>query len=71
MLSASSLTDNQPPPPRRSARCPSCGKLTEFTFLGVQRWPARVAEAAGISPVVNLWDCHSCHSTISEPSMQQ
>ncbi len=51
------------------AACPSCGQRGEFLYLGAQHWPERVAKAAGISPVVYLWDCQTCHSTISEQSL--
>lgn len=57
-------------PPERKARCPSCGQQTQFSYSGVQRWPKRVAEAAGINPVVYLWNCQSCQSTISEQNLQ-
>jgi hypothetical protein len=53
----------------RHASCPSCGHHGEFVYLGAQHWPERVAKAAGISPVVYLWDCQSCHSTISEQNL--
>lgn len=56
-------------PHQRQAFCPSCGKLATFTAAGEQRWPARVAAAAGMPEVVQLWLCNHCHSTISEPNL--
>ncbi len=56
-------------PQQRRAFCPSCGKLAVFTAAGEQRWPARVAAAAGMPEVVQLWLCSHCHSTISEPNL--
>jgi hypothetical protein len=48
------------------ARCPSCGRHSVFVYGGEQRWPAKVAIAAGIPPVIGLWHCSKCQSTISE-----
>lgn len=53
----------------RQGQCPSCGKHTSFTYSGEQHWPLRVAQAAGISPVVQLWTCKSCNSTLSETNL--
>jgi hypothetical protein len=46
--------------------CPSCGHTGEFTLLGVQKWPARVAQAAGVPEVVGLYQCACCKTTVSE-----
>lgn len=54
----------------REGRCPSCEKCTSFTYAGEQHWPLRAAQAAGISPVVQLWTCNKCHSTLSESSLR-
>lgn len=51
------------------ARCPSCGQHSTFTYGGEQRWPTRVAHAAGIPIVVSLWHCGMCHSTVTETSI--
>jgi hypothetical protein len=73
MLSVTS-NQNQPPlPPRkqdRYATCPSCGRLTTFSYAGEQHWPLRVAQAVGIDPVVQLWHCNGCHSTLSEQDLR-
>jgi transposase-like protein len=53
----------------REGRCPSCGKKSHFVYSGEQHWPLRVAQAAGISPVVQLWTCKNCHSTLSESNL--
>ena len=55
----------------RIARCPTCQKRTSFVYAGEQRWPERVVEATGIDPVVHLWNCGCCHSTISEGDLIQ
>lgn len=54
----------------RTAYCPSCQTRAQFQYAGEQRWPERVARAAGIDPVVHLWHCGHCHSTISEPELK-
>ena len=48
------------------AFCPSCGQRRLFDFAGEQHWPEKVAEVAGIEPVVRLWHCRTCNSTLSE-----
>jgi hypothetical protein len=58
-------------PTDREAGCPTCGRRTRFSFLGEQRWPLRVAEAAGLeSPVIRLWNCQACNSTVCEHTLQ-
>lgn len=56
----------QPTPPPRSGFCATCGEQTVFVFLGEQRWPAAVAAATGVSPVVHLWTCQACQTTLVE-----
>jgi len=51
------------------AYCPSCGQLAEFTYLGAQRWPQRLVELTGVPPVIYLWICGNCHTTVSEPAV--
>jgi hypothetical protein len=72
MLSTSS--DNSRPSSIRSqqrkGRCPTCGHDVAFHYCGEQRWPAHIAKAAGVDPVVRLWSCNTCNSTISEQSIQ-
>lgn len=57
-------------PQRITASCPSCGCHGEFSHAGEQRWPAKVAAAAGLPPVIQLWLCRSCHSNISETELE-
>lgn len=66
-----SLSNQQPQIESQVACCPSCQKRSRFQFAGEQRWPQRVAQAAGIEPVVRLWNCDRCHTTISENDLKQ
>ena len=50
----------------QQAYCPSCNQRTLFIYGGEQRWPVKVAEAVGIEPVVRLWHCRRCNTTLSE-----
>jgi hypothetical protein len=56
--------------PDREAGCPTCQERTRFSFRGEQRWPLRVAQALGIEPVVRLWNCHNCNTTVSEDALE-
>lgn len=56
--------------PDREAGCPTCHQHGWFSFHGEQRWPLRVALALGVEPVVRLWNCHNCHTTVSEDLLQ-
>jgi hypothetical protein len=47
------------------ADCPSCGSDAGFMFLAEQRWPERVAVKMGITPLVTLWRCLTCDTTIT------
>ena len=51
---------------QRRAQCPSCQQSHLFTYGGEQHWPAKVAHATGVEPVVHLWHCSGCKSTVSE-----
>jgi len=53
----------------RVGLCPTCGEYTQFNFLGEQHWPPRVVEATGMGPVVHLWLCGSCQTTLTETYM--
>lgn len=55
----------------RHAQCPSCGSYSEFTYAGEQRWREEVAKAAGLPPVVKLWHCNACHTTLIGPDLEQ
>ncbi len=54
-----------------TAYCPTCHHRARFSFAGEQRWPRRVAEAAGLDAVVRLWNCGCCHTTVSERELKQ
>lgn len=45
--------------------CEACGATEGFEYLGEQRWPQAVAEVMGISPLVTLWQCPACGTTIT------
>lgn len=62
-------SDASPPHPVE-ASCPSCGSWTLFTWIGVQRWPPRVAAALKTGLSTNLWRCESCLTTVSEVEMK-
>jgi hypothetical protein len=51
--------------------CPSCKTKTPFDLLGVQRWPERVAKAAGLPEEQTVWQCRHCHTTLMEYSILQ
>ncbi len=71
-----SISPNQKHPtvppgkPDRHATCPSCGCETNFSHAGEQHWPVPVAQAVGVDPIVQLWNCQGCHSTLSEQDLQ-
>ena len=54
----------------RQGYCPTCGHHTEFIFLGVQRWPARLVELTGCPPETTLFTCAACKTTVSETDIQ-
>jgi hypothetical protein len=58
------------PLPERRAYCPSCGCTAYFSYAGEQHWPLKVARIAGVDPVVHLWNCEACHTTLSEQELQ-
>jgi len=45
--------------------CPTCKGRTGFKFLGEQRWPERLVKKMGVGPVVTLWRCQDCDTTIT------
>jgi hypothetical protein len=53
----------------QTAICPTCGDHTQFTLCGIQEWPARVAEAAGLPSVMSVWSCDSCDTTLLESNL--
>ena len=53
----------------RTAVCPACGNQTELSLCGVQEWPARVAEAAGLPTTMSVWNCTACETTLLEPNL--
>jgi hypothetical protein len=50
--------------------CPTCRQETRFQYLGEQRYPERVAQKLNINPVVMLWRCENCHTTMSENELE-
>jgi hypothetical protein len=50
--------------------CPTCGNHTEFVFLGVQHWPARLVELTGCPAETILFTCKACNTTVSENDIQ-
>jgi hypothetical protein len=52
------------------ARCPTCDAHTTFIYLGEQHYPERVARAAGMTPVVHVWRCHDCQTTLVTPDVE-
>ena len=54
----------------REGFCPTCGNHTEFIFLGVQRWPARLVELTGCPPETALFTCAHCKTTVSENDIE-
>lgn len=63
--------ENEQTPSVVTARCPSCGRVSQFRQIGAQEWPEAVARQAGLPPVVRLYLCGVCQSTISEQNLQQ
>lgn len=54
-----------------SAVCPSCKQRGHFFHAGDQKVPERVAKKMGLDePVIPLWHCPNCKSTISEPDLK-
>lgn len=70
MMATHRDTHNPAWQPDREAGCPTCHRRAWFSFQGEQRWPLRVAQALGVEPVVRLWNCHHCHTTVSEDLLQ-
>ena len=54
----------------QTALCPTCGDHSEFTLCGIQEWPQRVAEAAGLPRIMSVWQCQSCDTTLLEPNLK-
>ncbi|MDX2074946.1 MAG: hypothetical protein SFZ02_00825 [bacterium] len=46
--------------------CPSCHNTSNFTYIGTQIWPLRVAQKLGIPQQTALWRCEICHTTITK-----
>jgi hypothetical protein len=53
----------------RTAVCPTCGDSSQFTLCGIQEWPPRVAEAAGMPTTMSVWSCDSCETTLLEANL--
>jgi hypothetical protein len=54
----------------REVYCESCHGIMGFIYIGEQHWPLKVAEAIGIAPVVQVWECSHCHTTVLEPEFK-
>ncbi len=65
------LNPNQMTLEARVASCPTCQTRTRFSYAGEQHWPERVVRATGIAPVVRLWHCGRCRTTVSEYELTQ
>jgi hypothetical protein len=66
------LKEHQPTkmPSYRIARCPNCDRHSSFTYLGGQHWSERVAKATAMTPLVHLWRCDHCQTTIATPDVE-
>jgi ribosomal protein L37AE/L43A len=49
--------------------CPSCKTDTHFTWLGIQRWPEKVALSAGLPRKQTMWQCDNCVTSVMEESI--
>lgn len=49
----------------RCAVCPSCNGTVTFTHIGDQHWPEHIVRARGIAPVMSLWVCGQCDTTVT------
>lgn len=48
--------------------CHSCRREARLVYIGEQTWPLQVANRMGIRPVVTLWRCTICQTTITIPA---
>lgn len=51
--------------------CPTCGKMSEFHYLGEQEWSPAVAKRLGIPEIVHLYSCEHCHTTLTHLDLEQ
>lgn len=70
MLSVMTQHTTTPPARQRQALCPSCRTSNQFRYAGEQHWPLKVAKATGLDPVVHLWHCNGCNTTVSESELR-
>jgi len=49
--------------------CPSCHAKTPFDLKGVQRWDAEIAAQLNVPPIMTVWQCRNCDTTLMEPSI--
>lgn len=54
---------------KKTAVCPTCQQHSTFEYMGEQRWPEKVAKAANIPPVTQVWSCTCCLTTLLENSL--
>ena len=50
--------------------CPTCGEKSRFEHIGEQKWSAKVAEKLNLPQIINLYNCGSCHTTLTELQFQ-
>lgn len=66
------VTTSQPAfhhPETIQADCPCCAQAAQFTLLGIQKWPARVAAAAGLPEAMGMYRCELCLTSVSEKDL--
>ena len=69
-MNPSNRRRGDPGPHTRWAICPSCRQPGEFQDSGQQRWPRAVAAAHGLPPVITLWTCPHCGTTVCETDLR-
>lgn len=50
--------------------CPSCRRTEGFVYIGSQVWPEAVARRLNCDPVVSLWRCEACLTTVSSMELK-
>lgn len=53
----------------RYTLCPTCWHTGHSQFNGQQHWPPAIVRLYDLPPMVNLWTCPNCHSTVSETDL--
>ena len=52
-----------------TAKCPCCNQMGDFMLLGIQEWDADAAADADLPPIMALYTCPNCDTTISHLSL--